>query len=155
MGLFIPPEECRFDGLSLRCWKPGDGAALARAIRDNYAHLAPWMKWPKANERAEDSEERVRSNYGQWLKNEDFVLGLWDGDEVIGGSGFHLRRGSLDLGVAELGMWCAATRAGTQLGTRTLKALLDWASRSPSSPRRAGHPVDASSSPGCCRWWSR
>jgi RimJ/RimL family protein N-acetyltransferase len=48
------------------------------------------------------------------------------GYELVGGSGFHLRHGTIELGNAEIGMWISAARAGGGMGTRALAALLAW-----------------------------
>jgi RimJ/RimL family protein N-acetyltransferase len=84
------------------------------------------MPWARAEQSVEESEALCRTFAGKYLLNQDFTLGIWIGDELVGGSGFHLRHGPIDLGNAEIGMWISAARAGSGLGTRALAALLEW-----------------------------
>jgi RimJ/RimL family protein N-acetyltransferase len=84
------------------------------------------MLWAKVEQSVEESEMICRRFAGRYLLNEEFTLGIWIGDELAGGTGYHLRHGGLDLGVAEIGMWVSASRASGGLGTRALAALLEW-----------------------------
>ena len=65
---------------------------------------------------------------GKWLIQSDFVVAVvsLDGEEILGGSGFHLREGELSSGNAEIGMWIRADAAGCGLGTRVLVEMLRW-----------------------------
>lgn len=126
MGWFAAPEELRFDDFCVRGWRPGDGPAQAWAVRAAHAHLIPWMAWPKVDLSDDEAEHHCRTSRGRWLKNEDFGLALWQGDRVVGGSGFHLRRGAIESGNAEIGMWIAPTHAGSGVGTRLLQELVRW-----------------------------
>ncbi|MGB9633989.1 MAG: GNAT family N-acetyltransferase [Chloroflexaceae bacterium] len=123
---FLPPLEHRCGDLVIRAYRPGDGPALQRAMVASYHHLRPWMRWAKAEQSVEESEAICRRFAGRYLLGEDFVLGLWIDDELVGGAGYHLRYGSMAAGSAEIGMWISATRAGAGLGTRALAALLAW-----------------------------
>lgn len=123
---FIPPAEHSAGDLTIRAYRPGDGPALQRAVVDSYAHLRPWMLWARAEQSVAESEAICHTFAGRYLLGQEFTLGIWLGDELAGGSGFHLRHGPIDLGVAEIGMWVSAARAGAGLGTRTLSALLEW-----------------------------
>ena len=123
---FFAPEELHFDDVVVRCWRPGDGPAFAESVRLSYDHLSPWMAWAKADVTDEDGEDYARRCHAKYLSNEDFPMGIWRSNQVIGGTGFHLRRGSLDSGCAELGMWIAGSVAGQGLGSRVLENLLAW-----------------------------
>ena len=54
------------------------------------------------------------------------MLGVWRDDELLGGTGFHLRHGGRELGTIEVGMWICASAAGAGLGRKVLAALLHW-----------------------------
>lgn len=123
---FLAPLDYTAGDLTLRAYRPGDGAALQRAAVSSYEHLRPWMPWARPDQSVEESEAIIRRMAGAYLTNENFTLGMWIGDELVGGSGFHLRWGDLASGNAEVGMWVSAARAGGGLGTRALGALLDW-----------------------------
>lgn len=123
---FLAPIEYTAGNLTIRAYRPGDGAALQRAVVSSYEHLRPWMPWACSDQSVEQSEAICRAAAGRYLLNEDFTLGIWLGDELAGGSGFHLREGPLDSGNAQIGMWISVAQAGRGMGTRVLAALLDW-----------------------------
>lgn len=110
----------------LRPYRPGDGAALQRAVTSSYEHLRPWMPWAKADQSMEESEAFCRHSAGHYLLGEGFTLGIWLNGELAGGCGYHLDHGPLSSGNAEIGMWVSAAHAGQGLGTRALAALLAW-----------------------------
>ena len=123
---FLAPMEYADGDLLLRPYRPGDGAALQRAVVSSYEHLRPWMPWAKAEQSVEESEQTARRLGGNYLTGENFTLGVWAGDALVGGTGFHLRWGDLASGNAETGMWIRADQAGRGLGTRVLAMMLDW-----------------------------
>ena len=123
---FFAPESCAADGFLLRAYHPDDGPAVREATLASREHLRPWMPWAVAEEPPDETEARVRRFAASYLTNEDFVIGAWMGEELVGGTGFHLRCGPLEWGCAEIGMWVRASRAGQGLGTRILAAMLDW-----------------------------
>lgn len=123
---FFAPTAYDVGEFIIRAYKPGDGAALQRAATVSYEHLRPWMLWARPDQSVEESEVICRRAAARYLLNEDFTLGIWVGDELAGGTGFHLRGGPLELRYAEIGMWISGARAGSGLGTRVLGALLAW-----------------------------
>ena len=74
----------------------------------------------------EAAEVRCRRFAARYLLNEDFTLGIWVGDQLAGGTGFHLRGGPIAWRSAEIGMWIRGSYAGQGLGTRALGAMLKW-----------------------------
>lgn len=125
-SIFLAPLEYSFDELTLRAYRPGDGAALQRAVVASYEHLRPWMLWAQPEQSVEESERLCRMFAGKYLLGDEFTLGIWSGDELVGGTGYHLRWGDIEQGTAEIGMWVAGASAGQGLGTRALRALLRW-----------------------------
>lgn len=123
---FLAPLEHRDGELVIRTYGPGDGAALQRAAVSSYEHLRPWMPWARAEQSVAESEALCRRFAANHLLAQEFVLGIWLGDELAGGTGFHARGGSIESGTADVGMWISAARAGQGLGTRALRALLAW-----------------------------
>lgn len=123
---FLAPLEFWADELFIRAYRPGDGGALQRATVSSYEHLRPWMPWAKPEQSVEEAEALCRRFAGKYLLGEDFVLGAWSGDELVGGTGYHLRWGGVETGNAEIGMWISAASAGQGFGTRLLDALLEW-----------------------------
>ena len=123
---FLAPLEATIDGLLLRCYRPGDGPALQAATVSSYEHLRPWMLWATAEQSPEQAEELCRHFCARYLLNEDFVIGIWIDGELAGGTGFHLRDGTLAGASADIGMWIRGSYAGQGLGTRVLRAMLQW-----------------------------
>jgi RimJ/RimL family protein N-acetyltransferase len=123
---FIAPESITTDGMTIRRYQPGDGPELMRATVSSYEHLRPWMLWATAEDTVEAAEARSRRFAGLYLLNQEFILGAWIGNELVGGTGFHLRGGPLERRNAEIGMWVRASYAGQGLGTRILAAMLKW-----------------------------
>lgn len=123
---FVAPEHYQADGFVIRAYKPGDGAPLQRALVESYEHLRVWMIWANPDQTVEECETRCRKFAAEYLLNTNFVLGIWKGDELAGSTGFHLRVGPIESRNAEIGMWIRASQAGKGLGTKALRALLDW-----------------------------
>lgn len=123
---FIAPLLFSSDGFTIRAYQPGDGPELCVSTTASYAHLRPWMPWAVPEDSAEAAEVRARRFAAHYLLNEDFVLGIWVGDQLAGGTGFHLRSASLAAQTAEIGMWIRGSYAGQGLGTRALGAMLKW-----------------------------
>lgn len=112
----------------LRSYHPGDGRSLSEAANASYGHLKTFMPWAVPYQADERSERLCREFRGRWLLATDFVIGVWAPDEsrLLGGCGYHIREGALELGNAEIGMWIRADTAGRGLGTTVLESLLHW-----------------------------
>jgi ribosomal-protein-serine acetyltransferase len=124
---FFAPEEHHDGDLLLRAWRPGDGEELNRAVSDSYEHLRRFMAWPDPDTTVEESEGYARQSRARWLLGEEWGLGVWRGGRLVAGTGFLLRERPLEQGIAEIGMWVRADEAGRGLGTRLLRAMVDWA----------------------------
>lgn len=123
---FLAPTSTTIDRFLVRSWRPGDGETVAAVTSTSYDHLSPWMDWAIPDDTSEAAEVRVRLFAGRYLANEDFILSIWDGDDLVGGTGFHPRWGGRESRVAEIGMWIAVDRAGTGVGTTILRGLVHW-----------------------------
>jgi len=125
---FIPPDRQQSADLVLRSPLPGDGEALASALNGSYEHLHRFLPWAKPVEDPIDCETRCRRFRARYLLNEDFVIFVLSDDEtrILGGSGFHLRGGSIDDHRAEIGMWIGSGSATSGVGTRALIEMLRW-----------------------------
>lgn len=91
--------------LVLRCWNPSDAALFMDAITVSKDHLLPFMPWA-ANipEPFDTYVERLRSFRARFDGGEDYVYGVFNGDEsrVLGGTGLHTR---LKDDALEIGYW--------------------------------------------------
>lgn len=86
------------------------------------------MPWAKPYQGIQESERLCREFRGKWLLTTDFLIGIWTSDEsrLLGGSGYHLREGPLELRNAEIGMWIRADAAGRGLGSAVLREIVGW-----------------------------
>lgn len=123
---FLAPLSVEIDGLHIRHLRAGDGAEYARVVAESYDHLSKWLRWPWPDMTPEQGEERVRTLGGVYLKGERFPVCAWEDGELVGGSGYRGEPNFLETKSVELGMWVRGDRAGTGLGTRLLRAMVDW-----------------------------
>ncbi len=125
---FLSPTDLTTDRFHLRAYRAGDGPLLGTAVNQSYEHLRTFMPWAVPHTSPAESERLVRNFGGRYLLDQGFVLGIFSpaGDRLLGGTGFHLRHGSVAHGNAEIGMWIRADAAGQGLGTAVLIALLGW-----------------------------
>lgn len=124
--IFIPPTHFDGDGFVLRIYRAGDGSALAEAVNASYEHLKPWMPWATMEQTPDEGEATCRRLAANFLSGNDFTLGIWQDDTLLGGTGFHMRCGPMSWKAAEIGMWIRADQAGSGLGSRVLAAMLAW-----------------------------
>ena len=124
----VAPERNMTSGFLLRSYLPGDGTKLSEAVSSSYEHLKTFMPWAKPHQSVEESERLCREFRGKYLCASDFVIGIWlpDDSRLIGGCGFHLREGPLEMRAAEIGMWIRGDAAYKGMGTSVLKQLLRW-----------------------------
>ncbi len=120
------PTAYQADGFVIRAYRAGDGAALTEAADASYEHLRPWMPWAQVHQPVSDSEDLCTRFATEYEASRDFVLGIWEGETLIGGTGFHLRCGPIEWKIAEVGMWIRGDHAGQGWGKRSLAAMLDW-----------------------------
>lgn len=108
----------------IRCWEPKDAPLLKEAIDLSIDHLLPWMPWAVAEpQTVEEKVELLRSFRGKFDLGQDYILAIFDRDEteVLGGTGFHLRRGDDER---EIGYWVRADRANQGIVTEATSALV-------------------------------
>ncbi|MCB0712403.1 MAG: GNAT family N-acetyltransferase [Ignavibacteriae bacterium] len=112
------------DRLVIRCWEPKDAPLLKEAIDVSIDHLLPWMPWAVAEPQTlEEKVELLRTFRGKFDLGQDYILGIFNRDEteVLGGTGFHLRRGDNER---EIGYWVRADRANQGIITEATSALV-------------------------------
>lgn len=116
------PDHTTAGELTIRRWTVDDAPALHAAIAGNVDHLRPRMAWV-ANEPLTLAErtDLIERWTEAWARGDDEVmLGIWHGDEVVGSTGLH-GRGWPD-GV-EIGFWVAADRQRQGIATQVSAAL--------------------------------
>ncbi|MCB8984563.1 MAG: GNAT family N-acetyltransferase [Ardenticatenaceae bacterium] len=121
------PHQIETERLLIRCPLPGDGAALATAVRESLPELRPWLPWAMHEPTAEDSEANVRRGYARFLSREDLwlLLLLKETNTIIGGSGLH--RIEWDIPKFEIGYWLGTPYTGHGYMTEAVAAIADFA----------------------------
>lgn len=128
MTYLAAPEKLETERFTVRSYLPGDGPLLAEATDASYRHLRRFMPWAKETLPAIEARRIAREFRGRFLLASDFPLAVVapDGSRFLGSTGFHLREGSLNDRIAEVGMWIRANEAGRGLGTEVLVEVLRW-----------------------------
>lgn len=116
-----PPELSVANGLTLRRYLLSDVQQLHDAISESVEHLKPWMAWISHEPLTMfDRSQLVESWIQQWDNREDFLMGVFSGDELVASSGLHLRGGS---DVVEIGYWVRVRHLRQTVATRVVNSL--------------------------------
>lgn len=116
-----PPERIVVDELVVRRYVRGDARTLVDAVTRSIDHLRPWMPWIRFEpQTAAQRADLIDEWSAQWDARTEFVMGVFDGDNVVGGTGFHVREVS---GSLEIGYWVAVNHTGRSIATRVSGAL--------------------------------
>jgi RimJ/RimL family protein N-acetyltransferase len=110
--------------LVLRCWEPGDAAAMKEAIDSSLPELLPWMPWAEDEpETVAEKLERIRGFRGRFDLDEDYTYGIFERGEgrAIGGTGLHTRAG---VGAREIGYWLRSDMHRRGYMTEAVRALV-------------------------------
>jgi RimJ/RimL family protein N-acetyltransferase len=119
------PERVTTPRLVLRTWAPADTALLGRAVADSLDHLRPWMSWTADEPLTGQARlEVIRTFERDRRAGREVVYGAFRGDTVVGGTGFHRRRGPA---VVEIGYWVHVHHLGQGYATEMARALTDTA----------------------------
>lgn len=133
----ILPERVVTPRLVLRVWQPDDLPKMRAAITASVEHLRPWMPWV-AYEPVSDSDrlDLIRKWDQEWRAGGGVVYGVFLGDEVVGGSGFHRRAGPETL---EIGYWIHVDHVRRGYATELTRHLTDTALTLPGITRVEVH----------------
>lgn len=120
-----PPRKISFDEYVIRQYVDDDAQAIVEAVTESYEHLHPWMPWIQYE--PQDVNERrklIREWSERWDRGEEFPMGVFRGDTLVGSTGFHLRGpdGSVDIGY-----WLHSDEVGKRIISRAVRVLLDVA----------------------------
>lgn len=116
------PEQIATSRLVLRPWRVSDAPVLKALIDANLDHLRAWMPWAM-NEPSpvEAIARRIEVFAGHVREATDFTVGIFLGDEAIGGCGLHRRAGPDTL---EIGYWIAAAHVRRGYASEAASALV-------------------------------
>ena len=125
---FQAPRGIEQNDLVVRPYCTSDAMQLMRATNESFEHLNRFMPWATTSQSLLETEALIEEFTQNYADGSDFVFGIFDGktDDLIGGSGFHLREGPMETQSAEIGMWVTSGRAGQGVGRTVLALLIDW-----------------------------
>lgn len=135
-----PPERIVVDELVVRRYERQDAGALVAAVTRSIDHLRPWMPWIKFEPQTPAQRADLIEEWSaRWDARLEFVMGVFDGDNVVGGTGFHVRGES---GSLEIGYWVAVDHINRSIATRVSRVLTGVALGLPGIDEvRIGHDV--------------
>ena len=119
------PELVEHDGLVLRRWTEADAETVEQIVTANIEHLRPYMPWI-ADEPLpiEKRRELERDWEDKWLAGGDVILGIYEDDVAVGGTGLHRRIGP---GGLEIGYWVHVDHLGKGIARRASEGLTSMA----------------------------
>lgn len=126
----VHPRSGRF---VLRRYTADDAAALGRAVGASVEHLLEFMPWAADEPVTVEARREIIANWDhEWQARRSVVLGMFSGDEVIGGTGMHRRRdGRPD--VIEIGYWVHVDHIRQGIAREAAGALTDAAFELPTT----------------------
>jgi RimJ/RimL family protein N-acetyltransferase len=117
----VAPSPLHVGEYIVRKYELSDAQALVDAVTDSYKHLEPWMPWIKFEPQSViQREELIRSWNQAWEDRTEFVMGIFLDDQVVGGTGFHIRGAA---NTVDIGYWVHADFTGKGIATQVSDAL--------------------------------
>lgn len=122
------------DELVIREYRMDDLEALDAAIVRNREYLLPWIgPWIKAEPIGLDARRALLQEWvDTYADGADNPVGIFIGDEFVGGTGLHDRNQPGDV---EIGYWVDEAQQGKGIATRVTAALLALAFTAPAVER--------------------
>lgn len=121
------PTTLSSERLTLRCPKPGDGAAMNVAIAASFAELQPWLPWAAKLPTPQESEINVCETQLRFMARDtlEFLMFLPNETTCIGRVGFV----KIDWRVPsfELGYWLRTSYSGRGYMTEAVTRLTAYA----------------------------
>lgn len=106
---------------------------LIRAMNDSAALMSEWVPWATQVMTIEEGRAFIATAQEGYKTGRDFKFGIFDlqCQKLMGSIGFHSRgyANAWNL-AAEVGLWISLPENGRGLGTRVVKAAIQWAFRS-------------------------
>ena len=117
-----PPREMIPCGdLVIRRYVDSDAGSLATSVADSFDHLRTHMAWTRHGVPTAEDERSIIADWDvAWLEHREFAMGVFEGDTIVGSTGFHVRNGA---GTLEIGYWVASSRTNEGIATRVTRAL--------------------------------
>jgi ribosomal-protein-serine acetyltransferase len=109
--------------IELRPFEAADAKTLFSLIRQNRAHLDPWLRWSGRVQSADAARALIERFAEKYRQGDGFHAGLWVGETLAGGIVVHyINRESRKT---EIGYWLGAEYTGKGLVTRACRAVID------------------------------
>jgi RimJ/RimL family protein N-acetyltransferase len=117
----VAPPTVIIGDYVVRKYEIADAQALVVAVTESCEHLRPWMPWIKFEpQTVAQREDLIRTWSDSWDACTEFVMGIFLGDRVVGGTGLHLRG---DVHTVEIGYWIHVDYIGRGIATQVSEAL--------------------------------
>ena len=117
----VAPGPLQVGKYEVRKYETSDALALVDAVTDSYKHLEPWMPWIAFEpQTVAQREDLIRLWSEAWENRTEFVMGIFLGDRVVGGTGLHLRG---DVNTVDIGYWVHVDYIGRGIATQVSQAL--------------------------------
>jgi RimJ/RimL family protein N-acetyltransferase len=119
--MFVAPETLQVGEYVVRKYETTDAQALVDAVTESCDHLRPWMPWIKFEPQSALQRAELITTWNRaWEDCTEFVMGIFLGDRVIGGTGLHLRG---EVNTVEIGYWIHVDYIGRGIATQVAGAL--------------------------------
>ena len=112
------------DDILLRTLEPEDAPLLFKAINASRIHLRPWLNWVDRTQRPEHSLQFIQQSQQQMHQQEALALGIFHGQQIIGGMGMH--GWDHNLKKAQIGYWICKDWEGKGIISRCAERFLDF-----------------------------
>lgn len=121
----VAPEPLQVGDYVVRKYDPSDAHALVEAVTASCEHLRPWMPWIKFEPQTVAQREVLIKTWNEaWENCTEFVMGIFLGSRVVGGTGLHLRG---DINTVEIGYWVHVDFVGKGIATEVSRILTETA----------------------------
>ena len=113
--------KIEIDDLTIRCYEKDDVLKLKEAIDVSMDHLHRFMLWSHHEpESIESKTERTLGWRKDFLKNIDYVYGVFRGEKLVASTGLHT---NFDDKALEIGYWVRADETRKGIATKLSCAL--------------------------------
>ena len=121
----VAPVPLQVGEYIVRKYEQSDAVALVTAVTESCEHLRPWMPWIRFEPQSVTQREALIKTWtDSWDGRTEFVMGIFLGNQVVGGTGLHLRG---DVNTVEIGYWIHVDYIGKGIATRMSGALTETA----------------------------
>ena len=121
----VAPSPLHVGEYIVRKYELADAVALVTAVTESCEHLRPWMPWIKFEPQSVAQREVLIKTWSEaWDHRNEFVMGIFLGDRVVGGTGLHLRG---DVNTVDIGYWIHVDYIGRGIATQVSRALTETA----------------------------